>query len=236
MLIGYVCLAPEALAGGLSAPHNALVAYGVGRLYIDVKTTAGGTPQLEAALSEVDTGDVLVSPTVNTLTDCIAGLLAIHRRVDAKNGSLRLLELAGGLPLDTATAEGRAILSALAVMNLLPPIAGAGRGGGSQMPTAAFRASPGPFAALMPSASEQRPRGRPASAGSQAHEVNRLHAQGLRAVEIAAHLGIGRASVYRILSQGQPGEASAPREGRVSDPAGMMSSLMDSRFSGLPQG
>lgn len=226
MLIGYVCLAPEALAGGLSAPHNALIAYGVGRLYIDVKIAADGRFQLEAALAEIAAGDVLVSPTVNTLTDSIAGLLAIHNRVDAKGASLRLLELAGGLPLDTARVEGRAILSALAVMNVLPPIAGAARAAAS---TASAAAS-GPFAALTPPAYEQRPRGRPATAGNQAHEVNRLRAQGLRAVEIAAHLGIGRASVYRILSQGQPGDA--PRHELVAEQAGMMSTRIVGRFSG----
>ncbi len=226
MLIGYVCLAPEALAGGMSAPHNALIAYGVGRLYIDVKTGSDDHRQLEAALAEIAAGDVLVSPTVNTLTNCIAGLLAIHRRVDEKGASLRLLELAGGLPLDTATAEGRAILSALAVMNLLPPIAGAGR----QAPVAS--AVPEPYTALLQPAVEQRPRGRPATAGSQAREVNRLHAQGLRAVEIAAHLGIGRASVYRILSQGQSGSLPAPAaDAEKPEPASLRSTRIVGRFT-----
>lgn len=56
----------------------------------------------------------------------------------------------------------------------------------------------------------QRSRGRPATAGNQAGEVAKLYAQGLRAVDIAATLGIGRASVYRILSQGSPDPAPAP--------------------------
>lgn len=230
MLIGYLCLAPESLAGGLSAPHNALIAHGVGRLYIDVKMSGDRRPQLDEALAEVAKGDVLVSPTVNTLTDSIAGLLTIHSRVEAKGGSLRLLELAGGLPLDTASVEGRAILSALAVMNLLPPIAAAGLAA-----AAGVTARPqGPFAALMPPAQDQRPRGRPATAGNQAHEVNRLRAQGLRAVEIAAHLGIGRASVYRIISQGQPGDAPASRRELVAEPAGMSTRIVG-RFNATPR-
>ena len=49
MLIGYLSLAPEQLAGGLSAPHNALIACGVGRLYIDVKGLGEARPQLDAA-------------------------------------------------------------------------------------------------------------------------------------------------------------------------------------------
>jgi DNA invertase Pin-like site-specific DNA recombinase len=223
MLIGYLSLAPEQLAGGLSAPHNALISCGVGSLYIDVKTGGDARPQLDAALAEISKGGVLVSPTVNTLTDSIAGLLGIHARLEAKGASLRLLELAGGLPLDTSTGEGRAILSALAVMNALPPIAGAAR----------HSAAPAsPFAALLPRADEQRQRGRPVTAGNHANEINRLRAQGLRAVEIAACLGIGRASVYRILSQGQPADVSPARSGNQADREGGMSSRIVGRFVG----
>jgi DNA invertase Pin-like site-specific DNA recombinase len=225
MLIGYLILAPEQLAGGLSAPHNALIACGVSSLYIDVKMQGEARPQLEAALAEISTGDVMVSPTVNTLTDSIANLLAINARLEAKGASLRLLELAGGLPLDTGTVEGRAILSALAVMNVLPPLSGGAR------PATAF---PSSFAPSAPRNEEPRPRGRPVTAGNQAHEVNRLRAQGLRAVEIAAHLGIGRASVYRILSQGQSIEPS--RAEKPTEPAGALSARIVGRFAGAARG
>ena len=218
MLIGYLNLAPEQLAGGLSAPHNALIACGVGRLYIDFKAQGEVRPQLDAALVEISARDVLVSPTVNTLTDCIAGLLAIHARLDAKGASLRLLELAGGLPLDTSSTEGRAILTALAVMHVLPAIAGF---------SCSATVAPGPSATLTPRSDEQRPRGRPVTASNKAPEINRLYAQGLRAVEIAAHLGIGRASVYRILSQGHT--AGDPLE-YVADPAAALSSRIVGRF------
>lgn len=224
MMIGYLYLASESLTGGLIAPHNALIASGVGCLYIDLKVAADARPQLDAALAEIGPGDVLVSPTVSTLTDSITGLLAIFNRLDAKGASLRLLELACGLPLDTNSVEGRAILSALAVMNALPAIAG---GGGAATPAT----SPAPFAALMSRTDEQRPRGRPATACCQAHEVNRLRAQGVRAVEIATHLGIGRASVYRILSQGQRGDEPNSTLGRMAEPAGGRSTQIVGRFS-----
>eukprot|EP01037_Dinobryon_pediforme_P001459 gene1459-1480_t len=225
MLIGYLILGPEQLAGGVSAPHNALIACGVGRLYIDVKMAGETRPQLEAALGEISAGDVMVSPTVNTLTDSIANLLAINARLEAKGASLRLLELAGGLPLDTATLEGRAILSALAVMNVLPPLSGGSSAGA---------VSPAAMAAAVHRAEETRPRGRPVTAGNQATEVNRLRAQGLRAVEIAAHLGIGRASVYRILSQGQSVEPA--RAERPAERESGLSSRIVGRFAGVSRG
>ena len=42
-------------------------------------------------------------------------------------------------------------------------------------------------------------RGRKPTARAKAEEVRRLHAQGERPTEIAKRLGIGRASVYRVL-------------------------------------
>ena len=197
MLIGYLKLSPSDLAAGVSEPHNQLIASGVQRLFIDVDLGAGQLPQLESALAEMSAGDALVSPSVNTLTGSIAGLLEIHGRLEAKGLSLRVLKLAGGLPLDTATVEGRAILGALAVMSLLPPPVA------SHAAPVALPASPAaPSIILGRDTVAPRPRGRPATAVGQAHEVTRLRAEGVRAVEIAACLGIGRASVYRILSQG----------------------------------
>lgn len=198
MLIGYLNLAATQLAAGVSEPHNALIASGVQRLFIDVDLGTGTTPQLDAAMAEIGNGDTLVSPSVDMLARSIGALLDINIRLQARGAALRVLRLAGGMPLDTATAEGRAILGALAVMSLLPPA----------IPPAAVAPIPSVLAqpqwsapASMSSHQPARPRGRPATAGVQANEVTRLRSQGLRAVEIAAHLGIGRASVYRILSQ-----------------------------------
>jgi DNA invertase Pin-like site-specific DNA recombinase len=46
---------------------------------------------------------------------------------------------------------------------------------------------------------EGRYKGRKPTARAKAEEVRRLHAQGERPTEIAKRLGIGRASVYRVL-------------------------------------
>jgi predicted DNA-binding transcriptional regulator AlpA len=107
-------------------------------------------------------------------------------------------------------------------MNVLPPISGGSRPGA---------VSPGAVAAAAQRAEEARPRGRPVTAGNQANEVNRLRAQGLRAVEIAAHLGIGRASVYRILSQGQTVEL--PRPERTDERDNGLSARIVGRFAGV---
>jgi len=48
--------------------------------------------------------------------------------------------------------------------------------------------------------SPRRPRGRPPTASTQAQEIARLRAAGMRATDIAERLKICRASVYRVLN------------------------------------
>jgi DNA invertase Pin-like site-specific DNA recombinase len=193
VLVGYLNLPLAELTGGKSAPQNALLAAGAARLYLDIDAGSRAAPQLKMALADLQQGDVLIGLSVQTLARTVDGLLKVHAEVEARGASLRVLEMPGGLTLDTACAEGRAILGALALMSGLQ----------AQETGAARAASNEPTAPA-------RSRGRPATAGSQAGEVARLFAQGLRAVDIAATLGIGRASVYRILSQGVADPAPAP--------------------------
>jgi DNA invertase Pin-like site-specific DNA recombinase len=218
MLIGYLRLSSEQVTSGFSEPHNALIAHGVSRLFMDIETGNAAAIQLQNAIEALSAGDALVCPAIAYLTNSIPGLLEINARLEAKGASLRVLQLAGGLPLDTATVEGRAILGALAIMNLLPNPAPA--------PVPSVSRDYSEYSHQFPTV---RPRGRPATAGNQSTEVNRLRSEGLRAVEIAACLGIGRASVYRILSQGQSPMAEKPLAAKAPRPAsGMVSGRLGS--------
>ena len=208
MLIGYLNLSIDELAGGVSAPQNALLAAGAARLFIDVDTGSHATPQLDLALAELRSGDGLISLSVQSLARTIDGLLRVHGQTERRGAFLRVLQMPGGLSLDTSSSEGRAILGALALMSGLSqsePSAGAIA---PQPPLQTSREASTDAEAMI----RARSRGRPATAGSKAGEVTQLHAQGLRAVDIAATLGIGRASVYRILSQGvsEPSQAAKP--------------------------
>jgi DNA invertase Pin-like site-specific DNA recombinase len=196
VLIGYLNLPLDQLAAGLSDQQNALLSAGATRLFIDVDTGSGAAPQFALALDALTPGDGLISLSVHTLARTIDGLLQINAALSARDASLRVLQMPGGLSLDTATAEGRAILGALSLMS--------GMNLGAPMPIVAPQV-------LGEAAIPARSRGRPATAGSRASEVTKLHAQGVRAVDIAATLGIGRASVYRILSQGEVGDDPAAR-------------------------
>ncbi len=183
MIVGYAALQAGAANTQMSEPHTALIAAGVQRLFIDVIASGMPRSQLDAAIEVVGSGDLLVSSTVETLARSTTDLLSIVDRLHAKEAALLVLRVANRLPLDTRTVEGRAMLGALAIINMLEQSGSA--------PTSMGDA-PEPV----------RPRGRPATAYAQSDEVARLHSEGLRATDIAVRLGIGRASVYRILSQG----------------------------------
>lgn len=208
MLIGYLNLPIGELAGGVSVPQNALLASGAARLFIDIDTGNSAAPQLELALAELQRGDSLISLSLHTLARTIDGLLRVNAQTEARGAYLRVLQMPGGLTLDTSIPDGRAILGALALMADMSL---------NEMKPAKVTTFGQPLSAES-EAMRARSRGRPATAGNQAGEVTRLHAQGLRAVDIAATLGIGRASVYRILSQGGTEAAPAPTggEGRGS--------------------
>ncbi len=184
MLIGYAALQPGA-TGSAAEPHAALVDAGVSRLFIDVLVNDAPRSQREAAIGAVQTGDVLVVANIESLARSPADLFGIVSRLEAKGASLRVLRVANMMSLDTSSIEGRAMLGALAILHAMAP-------GEAMQP-----GLPGPEPETGP-----RPRGRPATAFNQSDEVARLRASGLRATDIADRLGIGRASVYRILSQG----------------------------------
>lgn len=184
MNIGYAALTTGNPTTGIVEPHTALIAAGVQRLFIDVVLGDAARTQLDAAIEAIGQGDVLVSASIETLARSPRELISIANRLDAKGAAMRVLQIAGGLPLDTRTVEGRAMLGALAIMHALQPIDPTTTGDTSSL------------------TQDARPRGRPATAVVQSGEVTRLRAEGLRATDIASRLGIGRASVYRILNQG----------------------------------
>lgn len=189
---------------------------------MDIDTGHGLTPQLDIALGELHQGDALVTFSVQTLTRSIDGLMAISQRTASRGAALRVLRMPGGLTLDTATGEGRAILGALALMSGMP-VSGQAAQSNARQALAEADFSPA------------RSRGRPATAGSRASEVNRLRAEGLRAVDIAATLGIGRASVYRILSQEQdePG-VSEPHLSVAQNAASKSAQMIAAAHAGGP--
>ncbi len=135
--------------------------------------------QLDAALDYLRDGDCLVVTRLDRLARSVAHLLTLVERIEAKGAGLRILNMG----VDTGTPTGKLMLTMLA--------------GVAEFERAIMleRQREG----IAKAAAAGKYKGRAPTARAKAEEAKSLKAEGLGATEIAKRLGIGRASVYRIL-------------------------------------
>jgi DNA invertase Pin-like site-specific DNA recombinase len=145
-------------------------------------TSTNGRAELRNLLDFVRAGDALVVTRIDRLARSIADLAGIVRELEAKGAALRAIEQ----PIDTSTAAGRAFLQMLGVF--------------AEFETAIRRERQMEGIAAAKKAGVYR--GRKPSIKPEA--VAKLREEGLGATEISKRLGIGRASVYRVLEGSQP--------------------------------
>ena len=143
--------------------------------------------QLEAALDYVRDGDQFVCTKLDRLARSVGDLLAIVARLEAKKVGLRILSMSGAQSLDTSTATGRLMLAVIGAV------------GQAEREAMLERQREG----IAKAKREGRYKGRVPTARRQGDEIIRLQHAGLRPTEIASRLGIGRASVYRVLASEQ---------------------------------
>ena len=141
--------------------------------------------ELPTALDYVREGDTFAVIKLDRLARSVGDLLAIVSRLEAKKVSLRVLSISGNQPLDTATSTGRLMLAVIGAV------------GQAEREAMLERQREG----IAKAKREGRYKGRVPTARRQAGEVARLKAEGVRPSEIASRLGIGRASVYRVLGE-----------------------------------
>lgn len=140
--------------------------------------TTDGRTELATLMEFMRKGDTLMVTRVDRLARSIGDLQDIVRALKAKGVSLKATEQ----PIDTSTAAGKAFLDMLGVFAEFETNLRRER----QLEGIASAKARGVY------------KGRKASI--DAEKVHDLHAQGMGGSEIARTLGIGRASVYRILN------------------------------------
>lgn len=118
---------------------------------------------------------------LDRLARSVAHLVELLAEVEKKGASLRILDMG----IDTGTPNGRLML------NLLGSIA--------QFEREIMLERQREGIAKAKAAGKYK--GRKPTAKAKAKEVLELHAEGVGATEIARKLGIGRASVYRVLKE-----------------------------------
>jgi DNA invertase Pin-like site-specific DNA recombinase len=140
-------------------------------------TSREGRAELDTMLQFLRPGDTLVVTRVDRLARSIGDLQDIVRELKAKGVSLKATEQ----PIDTGTAAGKAFLDMLGVFAEFETNLRKER----QLEGIAKAKAEGVY------------QGRKATIDPA--QVRALKAEGLGASEIAKRLGIGRASVYRVL-------------------------------------
>lgn len=179
MLIGYARTSTTDQQAGLEAQEKALRGLGVDRLYKEQTSATGPREALAEALDYVRDGDALVVTKLDRLARSVADLVSITTDLTAKGATLRILDL----NLDTNTPTGKLMV------NLLGSIAQFERELMLERQREGIAKAKG----------EGKYKGRKPTARAKAAEIIDMAGQGVTREEIASRLGIGVASVYRVL-------------------------------------
>jgi DNA invertase Pin-like site-specific DNA recombinase len=183
MLVGYARTSSLTQVAGLEAQERELRAAGCDKIFAEQVSSVAQREELELALDYVREGDTFAATKLDRLARSVGDLLEIVAQLEAKKVSLRVLAMSGAQPLDTGTATGRLMLAVIGAV------------GQAEREAMLERQREGTAKAK----ARGRYKGRVPTARRKADEIIRLKEEGVRPSEIASRLGIGRASVYRVL-------------------------------------
>ncbi len=181
MLIGYARTSTLDQKAGLEAQERDLAGAGCERVFVEQVSSVdvAKREKLAEALTFARQGDTLVVTKLDRLARSVAHLVDLLGQLEGKGVSLRILAMG----IDTATPTGKLMLTIL--------------GGVAEFEREIMleRQREG----IAKAKAEGKYKGRAPTARAKADDVLRLHREGIGGTEIAKRLGIGRASVYRIL-------------------------------------
>jgi DNA invertase Pin-like site-specific DNA recombinase len=178
--VGYGRTSTLEQQAGLDAQIRDLTAAGCDKMFSEQVSAVGKRAQLDAALDFVREGDTLIVTKLDRLARSTQHLLEIADKVKAKRADLSILNLGA----DTSTATGKLIFTIIGAV------------GAFERELMLERQREGVARAK----AEGKYKGRKPTARAKADEIKALKSEGVRPVEIARRLGVGRASVYRVLA------------------------------------
>jgi len=181
--IGYARTSTFEQQAGLEAQLRDLKAAGCEKIFHEQVSSVGKRPQLEACLDFVRERDTLVVTKLDRLARSTQHLLEIADLVKRKGADLHILDLS----IETSSATGKLLLTMIAAVATFE----------REMMLERQREG------IAKAKAEGKYKGRKPTARTRAAEIATLKADGVRPVDIARRLGIGRASVYRILDARQ---------------------------------
>lgn len=182
MLIGYARTSTLDQKADLEVQIDELKKAGCEKVFEEQVSSVDVTArdQLAAALDFARDGGTLVVTRLDRLARSVAHLMQILEQLNGKGANLRIL----GLGIDTGNSTGKLILTVL--------------GGIAEFERDIMLERQREGIAKAKAAGKYK--GRKPTAMAKSKEVLALHKSGTGPTEIAKALGIGRASVYRILN------------------------------------
>lgn len=182
MLVGYARTSTLDQKAGLEGQERDLMAASCEKLFVEQVSSVDvkAREKLAEALSFIREGDTLVVTKLDRLARSVAHLLEILDTITAKGASLRILAMG----IDTATPTGKLMLTVL--------------GGVAEFEREIMLERQREGIAKAKAAGKYQ--GRQPTARAKSEDVLKLHREGIAAAEIGKRVGIGRASVYRIIA------------------------------------
>jgi DNA invertase Pin-like site-specific DNA recombinase len=183
ILVGYARVSTTDQQAGLDAQIRDLKAAGCEETFTEQVSALGQRDRLKEALRFVRRADTLVVTKPDRLARSTTDLLRIVEDLDRRGVGLIMLSM-GGQQIDTRSPTGKLMVTMLAA------IAEFERG------LLLERQREG----VAKAKADGKYKGRKPTARAKAAEVMRLADEGLQRIDIADRLGIGVASVYRVLA------------------------------------
>jgi DNA invertase Pin-like site-specific DNA recombinase len=184
VLVGYARTSTTEQRAGLEGQLRDLKSIGCTKIFKEQVSSIGERAQLEAALDYVREGDTLVVTKLDRLARSARGLSELVDTLESKGVALRILNFGGG-QVDTRGAAGRLMLNVFAAFAQF------------ELEIMKERQREG----IADAKAAGRYKGRKPTARAKAADAVRLFKEGKRISQVAAVLGIGRASVYRALEE-----------------------------------
>jgi DNA invertase Pin-like site-specific DNA recombinase len=179
MKVGYARTSTTGQVAGFETQLAELAQAGCEKVFQEQVSSVAPRAQLEGALDFIREGDLLVVCKLDRLARSTQHLLEIADRVKRKGADLKILNLG----IDTSTATGKLLLTLIGAIAQF------------ERENMLERQREG----IAKAKTEGKYKGRAPTARAKTTEARTLKAEGLGATEIAKRLGIGRASVYRVL-------------------------------------
>ena len=188
LLIGYARTSTIEQVNGLDAQIDQLKSLGCEKIFSEQVSSVSKRPELVKSVDFCREGDIFVATKLDRLARSVQDLWKLVDTLDRKSVHLKILDIG----IDTSAPTGRLILTVL--------------GGISQFEREIMLERQREGIARAKAAGKLK--GRKPTAQQKARDVIALKQDGLGATEISKVVGIGRASVYRILNANLPSSST----------------------------